>query len=100
MAMLRVSASFCREIIIYWRRGNLRADGFGAGSVSWWVKVREESLPPGFRGGALLSAERGNEQVIREEKESIMIRLVFGGGWFCVGCEMRDIKWASVGVEK
>jgi len=35
-----------------------------------------------------------------EENESMMIKLVFGVGWFCVVWEKRAMRWASVGVEE
>lgn len=62
----------------------MRADGFGAGGVSTRLGKGEDFLPPGFLGIAALSTVRGNAVVMSEENESMMIRLVFGAGWFCV----------------
>ncbi len=43
---------------------------------------------------------RGNAQLMSVKKESMMMRLVFAGGWVGVGCEKSAMKWAKVGVEK
>ena len=69
--MLRVAASFWKELIKYWRIENLRDDGLGA---------------PGFLGVAVASPCRGYALLINVEKESMTMRLVFGGGKTVVGC--------------
>ncbi len=44
------------------------------------VLASGHGLPPGFLGVAFASTERGKALVMRVENESIIIRLVFGGG--------------------
>jgi len=63
----------------------LRAEGLGA---------------PGFLGVPLASVDRGNALVISVEKESITIRLAFGGAFDAVRCVRRASKCARLGVEK
>lgn len=46
------------------------------------------------------SVGRGNALLISVEKESITIRLVFGGGLVVVGCVRRARRCARLGVEK
>jgi hypothetical protein len=42
----------------------------------------------------------GNALLIKVEKESTRMRLVFGDGKSVVGCASSAIRWARVGVEK
>ena len=49
---------------------------------------------------AVTSTFLGNALLISVEKESMIIRLVFGGGNVWVGCARRAMRWARDGVEK
>jgi hypothetical protein len=85
IATLRVAASFWKEFIKYWRIGNFRDEGLGA---------------PGRFGVAVESIFRGNALLINVENESIMMRLVLGGGKTLLGRVSSAMRWARVGVEK
>jgi hypothetical protein len=82
-ATLRVPANFWKELIRYWRMGNLREEGLGAPAI----------------GVAFESAFRGKALLIRVENESMMMRLVRGGGKTVVWCVSSAMRWARVGVE-
>tara|TARA_R110002060_G_scaffold24178_1_gene32825 strand:+ start:413 stop:802 length:390 start_codon:yes stop_codon:yes gene_type:complete len=64
------------------------------------ARIAGEFLPPGFLGVPLASVDRGNALVISVEKESITIRLAFGGAFDAVRCVRRASKCARLGVEK
>lgn len=63
--------------------------------------MRDEGLgAPGFLGVAVELMFLGKALLISVEKESMTMRLVFGGGKTVVGCVSSAIRWARVGVEK
>lgn len=85
IAILRVAASFERALMMYCRIGNLRAEALGA---------------PGFRSVAVALVFFGKALEMRVEKESMIMRLVFCGGWVDVGLARSAMRCERVGVEK